>query len=97
MRDDTVSVLSEAKIKHLSRSAVYKKYFEASNNKDGNLNFYIIEENSMFSTEGASSSSLQQHKIINTQRRIRQIRRLSDFEVFLLISKSFGHLISKAP
>ncbi|TNV74605.1 hypothetical protein FGO68_gene14170 [Halteria grandinella] len=88
------SILSECKLRHLINSKVFSQYFEVSPNSQEVVssiaNFYIIEENSLFHKTPNHSG------ILTHQRKIRHFRRLSDFEVVLLLCKSLGHLTSGA-
>ena len=83
------ALLSECKISHLVSSRVFFTHFEgpsqARDDEEGIRNFYIIEEYSLFSPTS--------EKIVNTQRKIKHFRKLSDFEVLLLLFRSLGHLV----
>jgi len=83
------ALLSECKVSHLVSSRVFLTNFEgplqARDDDEGIRHFYIIEEYSLFSPTS--------EKIVNTQRKIKHFRKLSDFEVLLLLFKSLGHLI----
>ena len=89
-------MLSECRLRHLLQSRVFKEHFQVEGAEERQEeeeklieNFFIIEENSMFciSEKGARS------KIVVSTRKIRHIRRLSEFEVCMLIMKSVGHLM----
>jgi len=52
--------------------------------------FYIIEENSLF------ANTLDKDKcsrIVNTSRKIKHFRKLSEFEIVILLYRVIGHLI----
>ena len=98
------SLLSECRLKHLVASDTFTKYFDFACNTQKLVslaNFYIIEENSFFGATDTFSCNQSDPKkmiptIVNTHRKIRHFRRLSDFEVVLLLFKSLGHLISNS-